>query len=86
MGKGSLVAITRVELSGAVTVALPQRYWAPWFILMLRSSMILTPPAVIVAPLWNFTPERSLKVQVRPSSLTDQEVASEGSSLASLVL
>ena len=49
--------------------------WIPGFTLGLAFAAA----AFHSLPSWNVTPSRSWKVQVRPSSLTDQEVASLGS-------
>ncbi len=85
IGCGPLVLITRVVSSGAsIESTLAQMYQAPFFIEMVRSKAALAAAALKASPSWKVTPSRSLKVQARPSSLTDQSVASAGVNCVSL--
>ncbi|MCY1305388.1 hypothetical protein D9M70_551930 [compost metagenome] len=63
----------------------PQMKDAPPPIFLVRSIEPFTACEVSRLPSWNFTPSRRVKVQVLPSALTAQDVASRGSILASAV-
>ena len=78
-GAGYSRVNTRVVGSGAsIDFTALQMYPAPWPSALVRSMASLAAVASMARPVWNWTPSRSVKVQVRPSSLTDHAEASAG--------
>src|SRR6266545_4894168 len=81
--KGSLVTNLMPYLPTTSTLSTAMKSDLPGETSKSRSKVNFTSAEVISWPSWNFTPGRSLNVQVRPSGLTCHDSASSGTGVMS---